>query len=1136
MPTFLPRITKFTLALLFALLVASIWFLPHLIGWDTEYSFTNTVIQLLLTLILLLIAGIILYVKYLHHSEPAEENPIAKTAKITQAKASWHIFHEETKALYKALQIFFLHWGRQKKHFLKKLPWYILLGHGGSGKTSLLAQANLNIFPTEHLPDEVLKNACQHTWQFTNQAVFLELPFEMLDQNDEDHSQKNSPLEYINKHSPFLAALLKFIRRKRRKNRLNGVVITLELPDIIFRTETKGLAQQQQLKTTLNRIYSALQTQIPIYLVFTKCDLIAGFREFFADLSKEEREQNWGIVFPQTPLPNHHKAQEYFNKEFDALITRLQQRLLTRLETERNADHRALLCYFPQQIAALKPILADLILQDETAQLRGLYFCSNLQQGVPMDRLMSQLSAHFNLEDFSPLQNFPQKKSFFSQKFFPQIVFPEVNRVLSSSYWRHHHQMIDRITLAGMALFLMMTIGGFSYSFQQNKTALDTIAEYLPIYQQAVNNWHPENTDLASTLPVLDSLKSIQNEYADKSTWPMWLEIYDPLHMRKQIDQVWQQTLNNLLTPRIASRLGTLLLDEHLPTETLYQVLKGYLVFSPGIQANPQWIRAPMRADLAVTFKDNPEDQTALNAYITEVAQHPVKPVILDDTLITTVRKRLRQVPPVQFAYYEIKQEAENSHNQLDLSQKLEPYFSEVFVHQTDSTAALPALYTYAGYKSLVGGKSEALIRHTAEIYRILGIDAKVDTQTLSLQMTPELWGLYNTDYIQYWQHTLADIHIVPFNSLSQAVQTLDTLLDVKHSPLTKLLHEVKQNTADINDRYMQVSSQFASINQMTGFSKSALQYAHTLKTLSALRDYLMTLSNSTNVAQKEFQDASSIMLNTVPNHPIVVLRHQAQQLPEPLNTWFTEIADNSMSLLLKGAHQTANIAWKNAVLPFYQTNLQGRFPLIASSENVVDMTNFGSFFGNQGIYANYFKTYLAPFIDTHGREWRQYTFGQHSLGLSNATLAQLYRASLITAMYFQAGDNTPSVQFSLQPRYLDPEASSINIQLANQTLTYRHGPPQAIHWRWPFAGDTQQVSFSFSDFHNQNFSRSFDGAWGWFRLLNATSLKKTDTPGHAIWTLKQGQYTASFDLWTPNNLPVFDLNILNGLALPEEI
>ncbi len=1137
MRTFLYGITKYSLALILILLLASIWFAPHLLGWDTDYNFTNILTQLLLSVIVLLMAAFIIYLKYIHKPNRTTENRPESAQQQVADKESWQLFHQETKALYAALGAFFQHWGQKKRHFLRKLPWYVLLGHTGSGKTNLLQQANFNTFPTEHLPDDALKNACPHTWRFTNEAVFLELPFSMLDDNDDEDTKKKSALESINKNSLFFAALLKFIRRNRRKNCLNGVVVTLELPDLLFRSEAKGLAPQQHLKSILSRMHAVLETQMPVYLILTKCDLIAGFREFFANLSKEEREQNWGIAFPQITFSSKRQALDYFNKEFDALIARLQQHLLIRLESERNAEHRAIISYFPQQLEQCKPMLSDLLLQDETAQLRGIYFCSNLQEGNPSDLLMSKLNAHFNLEEVLPFNSISQKRTYFAQKFFPQIIFPEANWALSNSYhWQRHDRVMNRSSIAGMGLLLLLALAGFAYSWQQNKWALDTLADYLPMYQQAVDSYSPDDKSLAAGLPLLNSLKNIQEIYADKSSWSVWLEVFDPLHMRKIINQVWQQTTTTVLMPRVASHLAALLQQNQLPTENLYQALKGYLVFSPAVRADPQWLRPPIRTDLMTTLKDKPEDQAELNAYLAEAVQYPVSPINLDDALITNVRKQLHQVPPVQFAYYEIKQEAENSHDRLDLSNKLEPYFSDVFIYQDTNLATLPALYTYRGYKSLEGERSAALIRHSAEIYRILGIDPSVNSNTLSLQMTPELWALYNADYIQHWQRALSDIQIVPFYSLSQAIQVLDTLSDSTNNLMLKLLHEVKANTATVKNNTMQVSQQFAEINAATGISKTGLQYTRSLKTLLALREYLVMLSNSTNVAQKEFQDASAIMLNNLPNNPIVVLRHQAQQLPAPLNAWFTQIADNSMDVLLKGAHQVANTAWKNEVLPFYQTNIQGRFPFVVASENFVDMTNFGAFFGSDGIYAKYFKAYLAPFINSHDSLWRQYTFGIHSLGLSDATIALLSRASLIRSMYFQGANNTPAVQFSIQPRYLDPQASSINIQLANQSITYRHGPPQSLHWHWPFVGDTQQVSFSFSDFHNQNFSRSFDGPWGWFQMLNATRLEKADTPGHYIWTVTQGDYRASFDLWAPNNLPIFDLNTLKGFGLPEEI
>ena len=41
-----------------------------------------------------------------------------------------------------------------------------------------------------------------------------------------------------------------------------------------------------------------LGVRMPVYALFTKADLIAGFMEFFDDLDREQRGQVWGIDLP----------------------------------------------------------------------------------------------------------------------------------------------------------------------------------------------------------------------------------------------------------------------------------------------------------------------------------------------------------------------------------------------------------------------------------------------------------------------------------------------------------------------------------------------------------------------------------------------------------------------------------------------------------------------------------------------------------------------------------------------------------------------------------------------------------------------------------------------------------------------
>ena len=53
------------------------------------------------------------------------------------------------------------------------------------------------------------------------------------------------------------------------------------------------------IRKRIQELYERCGMRVPIYVMLTKCDLIAGFVEFFADLTKDEREQVWGMTFPE---------------------------------------------------------------------------------------------------------------------------------------------------------------------------------------------------------------------------------------------------------------------------------------------------------------------------------------------------------------------------------------------------------------------------------------------------------------------------------------------------------------------------------------------------------------------------------------------------------------------------------------------------------------------------------------------------------------------------------------------------------------------------------------------------------------------------------------------------------------------
>ena len=153
----------------------------------------------------------------------------------------------------------------------------------------------------------------------------------------------------------------------------------------------------------MKELYDQLGVRVPVYALFTKADLIAGFTEFFDDLDRERRGQVWGMTFPLNK--SEAGTAGLFGGEFQLLVERLNQRLLDRLQAERSPDRRTLIAGFPAQVASLAAPLGEFLTEafggsrlDPAPLLRGAYLTSGTQEGTPIDRLTGAMARSFGID------------------------------------------------------------------------------------------------------------------------------------------------------------------------------------------------------------------------------------------------------------------------------------------------------------------------------------------------------------------------------------------------------------------------------------------------------------------------------------------------------------------------------------------------------------------------------------------------------------------------------------------------------------------------------------------------------------------------------------------------------------------
>lgn len=289
-----------------------------------------------------------------------------------------------------------------------KLPFYILFENKNKEKNVFLMNAELDFILPEMIDVNFLKNISnedQTLWCFTRQANFLYGYFDHSDFAKGDYL-------WIKK--------MMLMKQLKGKHFLDGVIININLPKILLQTEKENEAYRLEIKSAIKSIYYQMKTEVAIHLVFTHCDRVAGFQEFFKYLKKEERDSPWGITFPDACTIS--EATRYFSDEYDNLMAGLNSVLPELLEVEKNQRARELLICFPAQMQLCKSIVADFVFHDEYSCVCSIYFVSHMQKGKPYDFLMSTIASKYDLPYSQMLESPLTEINFFNKKILKTII------------------------------------------------------------------------------------------------------------------------------------------------------------------------------------------------------------------------------------------------------------------------------------------------------------------------------------------------------------------------------------------------------------------------------------------------------------------------------------------------------------------------------------------------------------------------------------------------------------------------------------------------------------------------------------------------------------------------------------------
>src|ERR1700730_11578788 len=259
-------------------------------------------------------------------------------------------------------------------------------------------------------------------------------------------------------------AFLDLLKKNRPRQPINGVLVPTTREALMTLPPAEITAHANAIRARLLELHERLKVDFPVYALFTKGDLIAGFMEYFASLTDQSRRQVWGATF-QTDDKTRNLVGDV-PIEFDDLVERLNYDLTDRLQEEPTPSNRVLLYGFPTQIAALKRPIFDSLNQifeptryHANATLRGFYFTSGTQHGTPIDRLIGALAKSFGAEQVTAQAYSGLGKSFFLTDLILKVILGEAAWVSTDRAAVRRARIIKACLYSTLALFAVAMKG-----------------------------------------------------------------------------------------------------------------------------------------------------------------------------------------------------------------------------------------------------------------------------------------------------------------------------------------------------------------------------------------------------------------------------------------------------------------------------------------------------------------------------------------------------------------------------------------------------------------------------------------------------------------------------------------------------
>lgn len=1128
-------------------LAAVFWLYGPLIGAGDFYPFESLVPRLILAalpVVVFLATIIVIGIRRARRDKAlVEEAAAPDPAAAATAEEEAALKEKLTSALAQLKQA-----TGGKGGYLYELPWYVIIGPPGSGKTTAIQQSGLE-FPLAEGRIAGVGGTRNCDWWLTERAVLLDTAGRYTTQ-DSDAKVDKAGWERF----------LQMLRRNRPRQPLNGVLVCFGV-DMLSRLSTaEREAHARTVRRRIKELESTLGQRLPVYMLVSKADLLAGFIEFFDDLDRETRNQVWGVTFPPESPPEGLAAQ--FPEEFKALLQRLQDRLLERLQAERGGQQRAAIAAFPGQFASLAEPLNAFVAaafggsrMDPAPYLRGVYLTSGTQEGTPIDRLTGALSRAFGLDPRRPASVAGQRgRSYFLGRLLRDVVFNEARLAARD----RGQQKRARLVAAGAwSLAAVVTLGGLgwmwsAYSTEQRRAAAMTEALLRAEGAGRAPRFDPVvEGDFAAILPYLDAARPLPE--AARVEPGGGLGLSQAAQLEVGAEAAYRRALDRALLPRLLARLESQIRGNFQRPDYLYEATRIYLMLGKQGPLDAALVREWMREDWARAFPGatNQPVREGLVAHLDALLAKDFPEYPLDGALVDGARRVFSRLPMAGRVYARIRPLAQDLPPWLP-ADALGPAGQRYFARASGRplTEGIPGIFTVDGLYKAILPKLGQVVRDAAAETWVLGPEAAASAEGDPVQLEQAVLRAYAEQYAAAWAALMDDLVLPPFPSLQAAAEGLN-VLGAPNSPMRDLARAIaRQLSPGTPPEGWQRPGQGPEAQRVqqaqgappppTGAEPATQPIEERFRAFRQAAgqplDASLAIVNELYVQVARL--ATSPPGTVVPGggaglDPGQRLLAEAARQPEPLSRWLRALGQSTATQRAGGAKAAIAAAGGQALAPLCR-GLAGAPPFPFNRTAALDMPvdDFARLFGPGGALDQFFTQWIRPYVDTTQRPWRLIAADGLQPPVTPGDVLQFQRAQAIRDAFFPGGAMMGGLRFEIVPQGFDPNAQGAVLEVeGTRNEMARGGPNRPIPLAWPTRGN---VTLSFEPASSAG-PLGYDGGWSAFKLLTGprATLQATNQPDRMRVTVAQGDRSVVFELRTGSTIHPFGLRELQEFRCP---